>query len=99
MSMKHTKGEWKTTKVTNGWDISCGIFTIAQVFEEFGPKPKEAKANAHLIAAAPKLLEACKRDAELANVAILLTPTGEHRNKLTEINILRLQAITEAEKT
>ncbi len=39
------------------------------------------------------LLNACIRDKELATAAILLTPTGEHRNKLTEINILRLQAI------
>lgn len=41
----------------------------------------------------PDLLKACKRDAELANVAIAATPTGKDRNKLTEINILRLAAI------
>ena len=39
------------------------------------------------------LFNACKRDAELVDVAILGTPSGEYRNKLTEINILRLQAI------
>ena len=44
------------------------------------------------------LLETCKRDAELANAAISATPTGKYRNKLTEINILRLQAIAKAEE-
>lgn len=43
------------------------------------------------------LYEACKRDAELANAAIIMTPTGEYRNKLTEINILRMQALSKAE--
>ncbi len=42
------------------------------------------------------LLEACKRDATLADVAIALTPTGKGRNRLTEINILRLAAIGKA---
>jgi len=45
-----------------------------------------------------ELLDACKRDAELATQAVLRTPTGPLRNKLTEINLLRLKAITEAEK-
>ena len=45
------------------------------------------------------LLKACERDEELATAAILLTPTGEHRNKLTEINILRIQAISLAKET
>ncbi len=44
------------------------------------------------------LLDACKRDAELADAAILSTPSGEYRNKLTEINILRMQAIAEVKK-
>ena len=44
------------------------------------------------------LLEACERDEGLATAAILLTPTGEHRNKLTEINILRMQAISLAKE-
>ncbi len=42
------------------------------------------------------LLKTCIRDAELANVAILATPTGITREKLTEINILRVQTIAEA---
>ena len=58
--MEHTQGEWIIDKVKGGWDIICGIFTIAQVFDEFGPEPKEALANAYLIKAAPKLLAACE---------------------------------------
>ncbi len=44
------------------------------------------------------LLDACVRDEELATAAILLTPTGERRNKLTDINILRMQAISLAKE-
>ncbi len=51
------------------------------------------KINSH-----KNLLDACIRDEKLATVAILSTPTGEHRNKLTEINILRLQAISLAKE-
>ena len=44
-----------------------------------------------------EMYEALKRDELLANVAILATPSGPKRNKLTEINLLRLQAIAKAE--
>ncbi len=43
------------------------------------------------------MYEALKRDELLANVAILATPSGPKRNKLTEINLLRLQALAKAE--
>jgi len=44
------------------------------------------------------LLDACERDALLANIAIAETPTGDLRNKLTEINILRIAAISKAKQ-
>ncbi len=44
------------------------------------------------------LFDACVRDEELATAAILATPTGEHRNKLTEINILRALAVSNAKE-
>jgi len=44
------------------------------------------------------LLEACKRDSTLANQAISRTPPGPLRNELTEINILRLQAIAKVKE-
>ena len=66
---------------------------------------EEGEAIAKLIVAAPEtmrqrdmLLDACKQDAELATQAINRTPSGPLRNKLTEINILRLQAIANAKK-
>jgi len=43
------------------------------------------------------LLETCKRDEEFANLAILNTRTGPYRDKLIEINILRLASIDKAE--
>jgi len=44
------------------------------------------------------LLDACERDALLADISISATPTEDLRNKLTDINILRLAAITKAMK-
>ena len=97
---EHTKGEWEIMPYTRRdadnirWVKSVRgkrHITICQTF-----KPN-AEANARLIAAAHALLAACKRDAALANIAIAATPSGPHRVRLTEINILRLQAIAEAE--
>lgn len=44
------------------------------------------------------LLAALKRDALLADIAIAQTQTSDLRNKLTEINMLRLAAIAKAKK-
>ncbi|KKN07557.1 hypothetical protein LCGC14_1065780 [marine sediment metagenome] len=44
------------------------------------------------------LLMACKRDSLLADIATAQTPTGDLRNRLTEINILRLAAIQKAKQ-
>ncbi len=46
---------------------------------------------------APALLTHLKKAELVYNAAILATPTGDFRNKLTEMNIERLQTITEAE--
>lgn len=67
--MPHTKGDWIAEKIGN--EGKCAIHTgdISTLFAHTFPnrycKPQvsaeEAQANAQLIAAAPKLLEACKR--------------------------------------
>jgi hypothetical protein len=44
------------------------------------------------------LLEALKKSEHAYNRAISLTKTGNARNVLTDLNILRLQAIAQAEK-
>ncbi len=59
--MKHTKGPW-------GIHTSCGNLEIHPIGDEDGVEiiadiesdGEEQQANAHLIAAAPELLEACK---------------------------------------
>lgn len=65
----HTKGEWKALipkkdKYKDCWWVYCkGKGYIAKVYGNAGHspiEPKEIEANAHLIAAAPDLLEACK---------------------------------------
>lgn len=100
--MSHTKGEWRLRKGPKDsdkwWDIPRPDSTSCIVTIWSAPDDEETIANARLIAAAPDLLRACERDALLAGIAISETPTGDLRNKLTEINILRLAAIAEAKK-
>jgi hypothetical protein len=45
-----------------------------------------------------KLVEALEKDDFLANMAINFCPSGALRNKLTDLNLLRLQALAENEK-
>ena len=71
METKHTKGQWKTTEVHNGYySIGTGaveyINTKGQLKQGYRPiafvggnycSVDEAQANAKLMASAPKLLE------------------------------------------
>ena len=60
MSAKHTPGPWFVRKGGSAWgnfSIDGDVFFIA---ETIGGLDKEEKANAHLIAAAPDLLEALR---------------------------------------
>jgi hypothetical protein len=62
MSTRHTPGPWEAfdgyDESNPRWTIETTHTTIAYVREStFNPNPK---ATAHLIAAAPDLLEACK---------------------------------------
>lgn len=45
-----------------------------------------------------EMLQLCKDMSLLADVAISATPTGEVRNRMTEINILRMDAVATAVK-
>lgn len=74
--MKHTEGPWivnlTDTNGHGGWSIEVGIHNIASVYANIVRAPRkdgdmarlkenqESIANAHLIASAPELLEACK---------------------------------------
>ena len=74
METKHTKGQWKTTEVHNGYySIGTGaveyINTKGQLKQGYRPiafvggnycSVDEAQANAKLIASAPELLDALK---------------------------------------
>jgi len=69
--MKHTPGPWRIATAKPGNDPDFGIKAdgyegvIAECFSEARKKGVldigQAKANAHLIAAAPDLLDVCKR--------------------------------------
>lgn len=82
---KHTSGKWKA-KFDRG---STPPWSIPDVADIFGWKKGEAKANAHLIASAPELLEACKRAEGLICGGGFIPVQGE------TWNILR-KAITKA---
>ncbi len=98
--MEHTKWTVKQSRRNNRHEYTFngnGIWASIEFNdgEPFDDDHLAIRAVINLMAAAPALLEACKRDAYLADSAILATLTGE-RNKLTQINILRLQAIAQA---
>lgn len=68
METKHTKGEWKVEVLKFGFPSST-VLTYGVSVDEGDPicglaskrsNPKEAEANAKLIAAAPELLDALK---------------------------------------
>lgn len=58
MNAKHTPGKWKALKERALWWVRTedGILSITSLIGR-----QEVEANAHLIAAAPDLLEACQR--------------------------------------
>jgi hypothetical protein len=72
METKFTKGEWIVEDRTNPINVTCGKkgFVITQVtntqISHFLGNEQEAKANAKLIAAAPKILM------ELANAVVTI---------------------------
>lgn len=84
--MKHTKGPWKIDFETSqdGPVISGPNDVIfAQVYSK--------KSDAQLIAAAPDLLEACKKAAKFLDFAMPMTPQGDLLEEL-------LEAISKAEE-
>jgi len=68
---------------------------------QLNPESAIAKLQAKLTATEQKLAKAVRalEDAEVAyNAIISLTPTSRQREKLTEMNILRLAALKEIKK-
>lgn len=81
MGTKHTPGPWevenaKAPHTHHRWRIGSVSKPIAAVLDT--PSGKEEIANAHLIAAAPDLLEACK-----AAYTSLIAQLGPH-HEITE---------------
>ena len=59
--IKHTAGPWEISKEQYGTFIRFeGGYFLASVQEFAGDKKDQSVANAHLIASAPDLLEACE---------------------------------------
>jgi len=74
------------------------IESATGLFLSFSLKEDEVDYIVHAINSHEKLLGQIEKDGFLANHAINTTPTGNLRNKLTEMNIERLQTLKEAEK-
>ena len=105
--MKHTKGTWYSSESVNIHeqriiaDEETGQ-TIAVCYGRGGHdvRESETEANAHLIASAPELLEACK--AALAAINLRLDVDGGKTGAFaSEINAVLLleKAIAKAEAT
>jgi len=79
--MSYTKGEWRIEKRDGHSDgvrpviTAMGVDRIAIVSYRGVPSIEEADANARLIAAAPKLLEACKAFVEAHEKSLQLEKT------------------------
>lgn len=62
--LRFTPGPWKRTKIKAIQSIYCMITAntihVAHVWNDLAQLEKEAEGNAKLMAAAPKLYEACK---------------------------------------
>jgi len=94
MSTKHTKGEWKPVHYTTGWEIeSSNGVSIMSDRTPYPKEPKERVANAKLIAAAPKLLEAIQ--AMYAVYPVNGKGDREARNEATRLAFQAIKKATE----
>ena len=100
-----TKGKWVyqeesdvyTHIVRPAENLDTIIFSCGQ--DSTGVSEANARHICKCVNSHEALLEAL-RDASFAfDAAIANTPTGRYREKLTELNILRLQAIKDATQT
>lgn len=102
--IKHTPGPWVTypdgdyiyiqhEATGDGVNAPCGVFTVALVGYGFGMQadPEEAQANARLIAAAPKMLNA------LQSVLRALAIEGGHVPVVADARATARAAIAQAE--
>ncbi|NCC61603.1 MAG: hypothetical protein EOM12_11820 [Verrucomicrobiae bacterium] len=64
--MKHTPGPWEA-RLGMGWYVMAGGMTSGAMLVT-GRSDSESKANAHLIAAAPEMLEALEKVMEASNL-------------------------------
>ena len=62
--MNHTKGPWEVSK--DGYSIHAPKRSEQLYVAQTHPFDPDQEANAHLIAAAPDLLRACKKLVEIA---------------------------------
>jgi len=94
--MKHTPGPWK-------FDDNYGCIVAPDdttVIASLEPDADSPVANALLIAAAPDLLEACKRMIAISNLWIASQVTIEHADEASALHMGRqflLDAIAKAE--
>jgi len=106
--MKHTKGEWEANgPIVLTGSMCCTARFICSCSTSDSISFKEASANARLIAAAPKLLDACKiglKGLIAFEIAynrlrgLLDQPASKSDVALDEIKKILEQAIAESEE-
>jgi len=94
MNISHTPGPWQVSEIFEGHIYSNGL-----LIGEANNQLIHRHANARLMAAAPKLLEACKASLkEFQNVLALVAPYNTGKKPKTSIEVLLEAVIAEAEK-
>ena len=98
--MSHTPGPW--------YFVNYGGFVQLQIKDEYPSTLKEktnlldedhyanAEDNGKLAACAPEMIEMIEKLQNQLTHLILITPSGEYRNKLTDLNIETLALIKKA---
>lgn len=98
MKTKHTEGEWSIHK-----NVTCCFIekkhteldgneyfqqiAIIKGHDNHAPNYKENEANAKLICKAPEMFAMLSKFQSVLEKQILLTPTGEKRNEMCDLNI------------
>lgn len=93
--MKHTKGPWKVFYASNGSMLGVGVERsgtgVTDAYGGLWGSGGEKEANAHLIAAAPELLDIAERMMEALEFAYMGAP--EQPKEIAQYRAIRAKIV------